>query len=57
MPAANIESFCALAERFSIMVDALRDVISELDVNPVIVSDRAATAVDAVVVGRDRREG
>ncbi len=57
MPAANIEGFCALAERFSIMVDALRDVISELDVNPVIVSDRAATAVDAVVIGRDRREG
>jgi hypothetical protein len=45
-----------LAERFSIMVDALRDVISELDVNPVIVAASAATAVDALVVGRDRRE-
>lgn len=54
-PAVSIDCFCDFAEQFSIMVDALRDVIAELDVNPVIVSADAATAVDAVVVGRDRR--
>ncbi len=54
-PAVSIDRFCDFAERFSIMVDALRDVIAELDVNPVIVSANGATAVDAVLVGRDRR--
>ena len=38
------------------MVDALRDVLSELDVNPIIVGEDGAVAVDALVVGRDRRE-
>ncbi len=54
-PAVSIDSFCRLAEQFSIAVDALRDVVSELDVNPVIVSVNSATAVDALVVGRDLR--
>ena len=54
-PAVSVEQFCQLAEQFSIMVDALRDVIAELDVNPIIVAGNAATAVDALVVGRDRR--
>ncbi len=54
-PAANIDAFCILAERFSLMADSLRDVLSEVDVNPVIVSDTGATAVDALLVGRDRR--
>lgn len=53
--AVSVESFCQMAETFSIMVDGLRDVIEEMDVNPVIVADSAATAVDALVVGRDRR--
>lgn len=56
-PPANIERFCDLAERFSVMVHALADVLSEVDVNPVIVSDADALAVDAFVVGRDRRQG
>lgn len=55
-PPANIDSFCRLAERFSIMVHALEEVLSEVDVNPVIVSDNDSLAVDALVVGRDRRE-
>jgi hypothetical protein len=53
--AVNTEAFCQLAARFSIMADALRDVLTELDVNPVIVNEGGAIAVDALVVGRDRR--
>ena len=37
------------------MVYVLRDVLSELDVNPIIVGEDAAVAVDALVLGRDRR--
>ena len=55
-PAADIDAFCKLAEQYSLMAHALRDVLSEVDVNPVIVSDASATVVDALVVGRDRRE-
>ena len=55
-PAANIDAFCEVAERFSIMVNALGDVLAEIDVNPVIVSEGGAIAVDSLVVGRDRRE-
>ncbi len=55
-PAANIDAFCEVAERFSIMVNALRDVLAEIDVNPVIVSEGGTIAVDSLVVGRDRRE-
>lgn len=55
-PAANVDAFCELARKFSIMVDALRDVLAEVDVNPVIASESGAIAVDALVIGRDRRE-
>ena len=55
-PAVNIASYCNVGERFSTMAHVLRDVLSEIDVNPVIVSESAAVAVDAVGVGRDRRE-
>ena len=55
-PAVDVAAFSALAERFSVMVHALRDVLAELDVNPVIVNEGGATAVDALVVGRDRGE-
>jgi len=54
-PAVDVDAFCRAAARFSVMAHALRDVLSELDVNPVIVSDDRATAVDALAVGRDRR--
>jgi acyl-CoA synthetase (NDP forming) len=55
-PAVNIDAFCQVAEQFSVMAHALRDVLSEVDVNPVIVNERGAVAVDALVIGRDRRE-
>jgi len=55
-PATNIDAFCELAQQFSIMVNALSDVLEEVDVNPVIASESGAIAVDALVVGRDRRE-
>ena len=55
-PAADIDAFCDIAARFSAMVAALGDVLSEVDVNPVIVHTAGAIAVDAIIVGRERRE-
>lgn len=55
-PAVDLDDFCRVASRFSVMAHALSDVLSELDVNPVIVSEAGAVAVDALAVGRDRRE-
>lgn len=55
-PAADIEAFCALAARFSTMIDALRDHIEEVDVNPVIVGGDECIAVDALVIGRNSTE-
>jgi hypothetical protein len=55
-PAVNIDAFCEAAARFSEMVASLGDVLGEVDVNPVIVTERGAIAVDALVAGQDRRE-
>ncbi|MGI9262300.1 MAG: acetate--CoA ligase family protein, partial [Woeseiaceae bacterium] len=55
-PALNIDRFCDTAARFSALAHALRDVLSEFDVNPLIVNEDGAIAVDALVVGRDRRK-
>ena len=55
-PAADIDALCDMASNFSLMVDELRNVITEIDVNPFIVTASVAIAVDALVVGRDRRE-
>jgi succinyl-CoA synthetase beta subunit len=55
-PAVDVEAFCSLAARFSEAAAALGDVLAEVDVNPVIVHTAGAVAVDALVVGRDRRE-
>ena len=52
----DLDRFCELAARFSVLADGLGDVLSEVDVNPVIVNESGAIAVDALVVGRDRRE-
>jgi acyl-CoA synthetase (NDP forming) len=49
-PVADIAAFCELAAGFSAMVDALRDVLEEIDVNPVIVHEDGCTIVDALVV-------
>ena len=54
--AVDVDSYCKLAARFSVMAHALGDVLSEIDVNPVIVGEADAIAVDALVVGRDRRK-
>lgn len=51
-----LDSFCETAARFSTLVYALRDVVSEIDVNPIIVNRDAAIAVDALVVGHNPRE-
>lgn len=55
-PAVDVAGFCELAARFSEVTHELRDVVSEADVNPVIVNEKGATAVDALVVGHDRRD-
>jgi len=55
-PAVDVEAFCLAAERFSIMAAALGNVISEIDINPVIVHPGGCIAVDALVVGYDVAE-
>jgi hypothetical protein len=55
-PAVDVDGFCETAARFSVLAHALRDVLSEVDVNPVIVNESGAIAVDALAIGRDRRE-
>ena len=52
-PAADIDAFCELAARFSTMVDTLRDVLAEVDVNPIIVHESGCTIVDALLVSKD----
>ncbi|MDX1518053.1 MAG: acetate--CoA ligase family protein [Woeseiaceae bacterium] len=51
----DIDAFCDTAARFSAMVARLSDVIAEVDVNPIIALPDRAVAVDALVVGKDRR--
>ncbi|MCO4812391.1 MAG: acetate--CoA ligase family protein [Gammaproteobacteria bacterium] len=53
-PAVDIDAFCAAAARFSEMAAALGEVLAEVDVNPVIVHENGAIAVDALVAGRNR---
>jgi len=50
----DIDSFCASAEKFSNMVHVLRDVINELDINPLIINESGCIAVDAFAVGMKR---
>jgi hypothetical protein len=49
-PACDIDAFTQAAAGFSLLVDALRDDIAELDVNPLIVSENGCVAVDALLV-------
>jgi hypothetical protein len=49
-PAVDIDAYCKLAARFSAVVDALRDNLAEVDVNPVIVHESGCTIVDALVL-------
>lgn len=48
----DIDSFCEMAETFSIMVHSLADVLGEVDINPVLVNTTSAIAVDGLVRGR-----
>ena len=45
-----------MAARFSEMAAALAEVVAEIDVNPVIVQEQGAVAVDALVTGRKDKE-
>ena len=54
MNACNIDAFCQLAANFSAMVDALRDNLAEIDINPVIVGERHSIAVDALAIGKNK---
>ena len=55
-PPLDIDAFCAAAERFSVMAATLREVLEEIDVNPVIVHPEGCVAVDALVVGHQHSE-
>jgi succinyl-CoA synthetase beta subunit len=45
-----IEEFCRVAARFSALVAALGESLSEIDLNPVIVHADGCTIVDALIV-------
>ncbi len=49
--APALDAFCEAAARFSVMVAEFGDALREIDLNPVIVSNKACVAVDALVVG------
>jgi acyl-CoA synthetase (NDP forming) len=51
-----IDEFCATAARFSALVAALGELLSEVDLNPVIVHGDGCTIVDALFVARERHE-
>lgn len=51
-PAANLPALHHAVSRLSYLAEDLGDLIAEMDINPVIVSDSGAVAVDAVVVPR-----
>lgn len=50
-PAADLDAFCDLAARFSVVV-AQFDNVEEIDLNPVIVHESGCTIVDALIVQR-----
>jgi acyl-CoA synthetase (NDP forming) len=50
-PALNIDAFCAMAERFSLLAASLGTVIKEIDINPIMLGPDGCTAVDTLVIG------
>ena len=54
--ALDLDSLCIAAGRFSVMAAALADVLSEIDVNPLVVHTGGCLAVDALVVGREVKD-
>lgn len=51
-PPADLDALVDILLRFSELCQDLRDQIQEIDINPLIVSERGALAVDALVVPR-----
>ena len=49
-PPADIDAFCEVAAKFSVIVHELRDEIREIDINPIIVHETGCTIVDALIV-------
>jgi acyl-CoA synthetase (NDP forming) len=47
---ADVAAFCEMAARLSVLVDALRDVIVEVDINPVKLGAWGVLGLDALVV-------
>ena len=47
-----IDEFCKVASQFSAVIAAMGDLLSEMDLNPVIVHADGCVIVDALVVGR-----
>jgi len=51
-PAADLDSLVKVLLGLSSLAYALKDSIAEVDINPLIVSEKGARAVDALVVLR-----
>ncbi len=51
-PAIDIDAFCAAAARLSLLAVALNGVISEIDINPLLVRTSGCLALDALVAGK-----
>ncbi len=47
----NTEAFCQFAAAFSQVAYCLRDVVQEIDINPVVVGKTGCVAVDALIAG------
>jgi hypothetical protein len=51
-PPADRPALYAALARFSMLAADLGDLIDEMDVNPLLVSDHGCMAVDALLIGR-----
>ena len=50
--AVDIDAFCTAAAQLSTLADTLRDVIGEIDINPVLVRQHGCIALDALIVAK-----
>lgn len=50
-PRRDMTGAAQALSRFSLICAALQDVVSEIDINPVVISESGAIAVDALIVG------
>ncbi len=55
-PPCDIDALCRTLSAFSVMCSTLADVVSEVDVNPLIVNTSGSCAVDALVIAA-KKEG